>query len=624
MSATPLSLGSTGQPAPHLLIVDDEIENIRLLELLLRAEGYATASAANGEQALAAIADSAPDLVLLDVMMPDLDGYSVTRRLKANPATSNIPIILVTALNDRNARLAGLDSGAEDFLSKPVDRIELSLRVRNLLRLKTLSDALQKHNQRLEEEVQQRLADLRRLELVRYREALKQAMILNALPAHIALLDHQGTIVSVNESWRRFAADNGCLAADFGVGLNYLETCDHAVGNELSEAQQCAAGIRSVLCGEVPTFSIEYPCHSPSEQRWFLLTVTALPDGQRSAATVMHLNITERKLTEQALWQESQRNRAFLRNASDGVHVLDARGAAREVSDSFCSMLGYAREELIGADGSLWNAQWSGEALQEIVARHCSTEDRAIFETRYRRKDGSLIEVEVSGQRLQINGQPMLFYSARDVSDRNRSQKEILNYVEQLKTAFLSTVEVATVMSEMRDPYTSGHERRTGEIAAALGAELGFDSRRQEGLRVAGHLHDIGKIGVPSEILSKPGGLSATQLQLVREHAQAGYDILKGVEFPWPVAQVALQHHERMDGSGYPQGLRGEAILFEARIMAVADVVEAMSSHRPYRAALGRERALAEIERGRASAYDPRIVDACLKLFRDENRALPV
>lgn len=623
MNSAPTSNLVKLQPVTHILIVDDEIENIRLLELLLRAEGYATASAANGEQALAAIAESAPDLVLLDVMMPDLDGYAVTRRLKANPATSNIPIILVTALSDRSARLAGLDSGAEDFLSKPVDRIELSLRVRNLLRLKTLGDALQKHNQMLEEEVQQRLADLRRLEQARYSEAVKQAMILNALPAHIALLDNQGTIVSVNESWRRFAAENGCLAAEFGVGLNYVETCDHAVGIEAIEAQECAVGIRSVLSGEVPTFSIEYPCHSPFEQRWFLLTVTALPDGQRSAATVMHVNITGRKLAEQALLQESLRNQAFLRNASDGVHVLDAGGSVHEVSDSFCSMLGYAREELIGADASLWNAQWSDHELKQTVARHLSTEERSIFETRYRRKDGTIIEVEVSGQRLQINGQPMLFYSARDVTDRNRTQKEILNYVEQLKTAFLSTVEVATVMSEMRDPYTSGHERRVGEIAAAISAELGFDSRRQEGLKVAGHLHDIGKIGVPSEILSKPGGLSATQMQLVREHAQAGYEILKSVEFPWPVAQVALQHHERMDGSGYPQGLKGEAILFEARIMAVADVVEAISSHRPYRAALGLARALAEIEHGRATAYDPIIVDACLKLFRDENRALP-
>jgi HD-GYP domain-containing protein (c-di-GMP phosphodiesterase class II) len=161
------------------------------------------------------------------------------------------------------------------------------------------------------------------------------------------------------------------------------------------------------------------------------------------------------------------------------------------------------------------------------------------------------------------------------------------------------------------------------EIAVAIGAELGFDARRLQGLRIAGSLHDVGKMSIPSEILSKPGKLTAVEYLMVKGHPQASYEILKNVEFPWPVAQVALQHHERMDGSGYPQGLKGEEILFEARIMSVADVVVAMSSHRPYRAGLGIDKALAEIERGRGSAYDPVVVDACLKLFRENGYELP-
>ena len=179
-------------------------------------------------------------------------------------------------------------------------------------------------------------------------------------------------------------------------------------------------------------------------------------------------------------------------------------------------------------------------------------------------------------------------------------------------------------LSELRDPYTAGHERRVAQIAVALGAELGFDEKRQEGLRAAGHLHDVGKITIPAEILSKPGKLSSIEYQLVQGHAQAGYDVLKEVEFPWPVAQVALQHHERIDGSGYPQGLKGEQILLEARIMAVADVVEAMSSHRPYRPGLGIEAALAEIERGRGSVYDSAVADACFRLFREKGCQLPI
>ncbi len=175
---------------------------------------------------------------------------------------------------------------------------------------------------------------------------------------------------------------------------------------------------------------------------------------------------------------------------------------------------------------------------------------------------------------------------------------------------------MATTLSEMRDPYTAGHERRVSKIAAAIGAELGWDEQQQEGLRVAGYLHDIGKITIPAEILAKPGELSALEYQLIQGHARASHDVLKNVQFPWPVAEAVLQHHERMDGTGYPQGLRGESISPMARILAVADVVEAMASHRPYRAALGIAKALAEIERGRGSSYDAAAVDACRSLFR--------
>ena len=198
------------------------------------------------------------------------------------------------------------------------------------------------------------------------------------------------------------------------------------------------------------------------------------------------------------------------------------------------------------------------------------------------------------------------------------ANQEIQRYIAELETAFMSTVQVVTTLSEMRDPYTTGHERKVAELAVAIGAELGFSVHQQEGLRVAGYLHDIGKIAIPTQFLAKPGKLSWIEQRLIQEHAQAGYDVLKDVKFPWQIADVVLQHHERMDGSGYPQGLKGEAILLEARILAVADVVEAMSSHRPYRPALGIEAALTEIERGRETFFDANVVDACLRLFREK------
>jgi putative nucleotidyltransferase with HDIG domain len=247
----------------------------------------------------------------------------------------------------------------------------------------------------------------------------------------------------------------------------------------------------------------------------------------------------------------------------------------------------------------------------------------ACAEVPFQRSDGSSFQAEMR-RHVQRSGADWIIVAImRDITEKKRAERQILDQLEQLKTAFMSTVEVATVLNEMRDPYTAGHERRVAAIAAAIGAHLGLDENRQEGLRVAGYLHDVGKIIVPSEILCKPGKLSAIEFQLIQGHVQAGYDVLKNVKFPWPVAQVALQHHERMDGSGYPQGLKGEAILLEARVIAVADVIEAMSSHRPYRPGLGITAALAEIERGRGTLYDSQVADACLKLFREDGYTVP-
>jgi HD-GYP domain-containing protein (c-di-GMP phosphodiesterase class II) len=172
---------------------------------------------------------------------------------------------------------------------------------------------------------------------------------------------------------------------------------------------------------------------------------------------------------------------------------------------------------------------------------------------------------------------------------------------------------------EMRDPYTAGHERRVAQLACAIAAEMGMPEDRIEGLRIACYVHDIGKIAVPAEILAKPSKISDHEFGIIKTHPQFGADVLKEIDFIWPVAAATLQHHERLDGSGYPQHLKSEKIILEARILAVADVVEAMCSHRPYRAALGVRKALEEIARGKGTRYDARAVNACLNLFRKKH-----
>ena len=203
-----------------------------------------------------------------------------------------------------------------------------------------------------------------------------------------------------------------------------------------------------------------------------------------------------------------------------------------------------------------------------------------------------------------------------------RLNQEQQRSTEQIRKGLEGTVLAIATMVEMRDPYTAGHQRRVADLATAIAVEMGLPEDQARGIHLAGTIHDLGKIQTPAEILSKPGRLSAAEFSLIKLHPQNGYDILKNIDFPWPIAQMVFQHHERLDGSGYPYGLKGDEILLEARILTVADVMEAMSSHRPYRPGLGLDVALAEIGKGRGSHYDPDVVDACVRLFTLKGYAL--
>ena len=334
-----------------ILAVDDTPASLKLLTELLKAEDYEVRSAINGELALHSAFKNPPELVLLDIRMPEMDGFEVCRRLKEQPETSDIPVIFVSALTETDEKVRGFELGAVDFVTKPFQREELLARVRTHLKVVRLSN-------HLEELVEERTHELR--------------------------------------------------------------------------------------------------------------------------------------------------------------------------------------------------------------------------------------------------------------ESKNKLRTSLLDFV----TAIATTV-------EMRDPYTAGHQRRVASLATAIAAEMHLAEDRVEGLNLASLVHDIGKIRVPAEILSKPGRLNDLEFGLIKQHPMTGYEILKGIDFPWPIASAVLQHHERLDGSGYPYGLTDSDILLETRILSVADVVEAMISHRPYRAGLGVDTALAEIIDNRGVLYDAAVVDACLKLFRELGYCLP-
>jgi len=212
--------------------------------------------------------------------------------------------------------------------------------------------------------------------------------------------------------------------------------------------------------------------------------------------------------------------------------------------------------------------------------------------------------------------------SLRMRGERDSALAKQQSYLDQLRDGLQDTVQAIAATVEMRDPYTAGHQRRVAELAAAIAGEMDLPHEQIYAIHLAGIVHDLGKISIPAEILSKPAKLNGIEYSFIKTHPQNGYDILKDIDFPWPIAQMVLQHHERMDGSGYPQGLRGDAILLEARILAVADVVEAIASHRPYRASLGMDAALEEIDSKRGTLYDAAVVDAALRLLRERNYKL--
>ena len=224
---------------------------------------------------------------------------------------------------------------------------------------------------------------------------------------------------------------------------------------------------------------------------------------------------------------------------------------------------------------------------------------------------------------MQVGARRVIAVPALGWGPHFGAHEQRTGYAERLERSFPVLLETVAGVVEARDPYTGGHQERVSVLAEAIAQELGLDEKEIAGIRAAGQLHDIGKVAIPAEILSKPTKLTPAEFELVKQHPQAGYDIIKHIDFPWPGARMILEHHERQDGSGYPNGLTGEETLRGSHIIAVADTVEAMMSHRPYRPGLGAEVALAQITTDRGTRLDSDAVDSCLRLFEDHDFQFP-
>lgn len=329
-----------------------------------------------------------------------------------------------------------------------------------------------------------------------------------------------------------------------------------------------------------------------------------------------------RKQVTEALRQSESKYRVLFEHANDVIFLIKGETFV-DCNTKTLSVFGCTREQIVGhspiefspprqPDGSD-----SKSKTAEMEALALSGRPQ-FFEWKYCRVDGAPFDAEVSFNRVDVGTEVFVQAIVRDITDRKQAEEKLAESVEDLRRTISATVQVIAHVVETRDAYTAGHQRRVANLAQAIASEMRLPAHTIEGIRVAGVIHDIGKISVPAEILSKPGELRQKEFELIKDHPQTGYEILKDVEFPWPIAEIVLQHHERINGSGYPRGLKGDEVLLEARIIAVADAVEAIASHRPYRPARGIEVALDEIRKNRGILYDSEVVDTCILLFKEK------
>jgi len=323
------------------------------------------------------------------------------------------------------------------------------------------------------------------------------------------------------------------------------------------------------------------------------------------------VDITDIKEAEEKLRESEERYCSLFENSLDGIYRTTLEGKYVEANPALVEMLGYSsREELLKID--------IPTQLYVRKKDRPSPEKRdRIFETELKKKDGSIITVEINSRVVYKKGKPVYYEGiVRDITRRKLTEQKLKESYEKLKKTLNDIISTLASIVEVRDPYTSGHQKRVTQLATAIAEEMGLDNDKVESIRIAAQIHDIGKINLPESILTRPGRLSEIEYDMIKTHSQLGHDMIKNVEFPWSIADIILQHHERMNGSGYPEGLKGKDIMLEARIIGVSDVVEAMASHRPYRPALGINKALEEINRGRGKLYDKNVVDACNRVFK--------
>ena len=326
-------------------------------------------------------------------------------------------------------------------------------------------------------------------------------------------------------------------------------------------------------------------------------------------------NLRGRKQAQEALRKSEEKYRNLFDNAGEAIFVAQ-EGKIVFLNPRTSCLIGYSAEEIMGRQ---FIEFIHPDEREMVIDRHFKQLKGEALPQRYEfriiQKNGTTMWAELNTVVISWEGKPSTLNFLEDITERKFAEEKLVKSYESLKKTLNDALNMMVKIVETRDPYTAGHQQRVADLATSIAREMKLEDTRIDQLRMAAIIHDIGKMYVPSDILSKPGRLSDIEFSLIKTHAQSGYDIVKSMDFPCSVAKTVLQHHERLDGSGYPNQIKGEDTLLEAKILAVADVIEAMAANRPYRPALGIDKALEEISNGKGKLYDPDVVDACLELF---------
>jgi PAS domain S-box-containing protein/putative nucleotidyltransferase with HDIG domain len=584
--------------ALQILLVDDNEDHVELIRRAFAADGkaYHFSAARSLAEARKLLKEITPALMIVDYRLPDGDGLEL---LPGDAGKRVLPIIILTGHGDERVAAAALKSGAMDYIVKSDE---------------TLADMPHIADRALrewgyvtecrcgEEELRNKFIEV---------ELIKQQwqQTFDAVTDPIFLHDEDGCIIRANKAY----AAKADMPVERIIGHAYwkifpksgarLRSCESAEHNgEASEEISMADG------------------------QVFLVHSYVMDAVGEEGVRFIHWmeDITERKRAEQITRDIDERFRSVTEAAQDAIIMLDNDGKISLWNRAAEYMLGYSQNEAMGRElhQMVIPQAFRKQHQQGFAAFRQSGQGSFIgntVELTALHKSGREFPIELSLSATMISGKWHAVGLMRDISKRRQIETALKQSHERLQCSLDGTIAAIASAVEARDPYTAGHQQRVAELAHAIARKMKLDEDMIEGIHRGAIIHDIGKIHLPAEILSKPSRLSEIEYILIKGHPQVGYDILKDIDFPWPIAEIAHQHHERINGSGYPLGLKGDEICLEAKIVAVADVVEAISSHRPYRPALGIKAALEEIEAGRGRRFDPAAVDACMKLFTEHS-----